>query len=675
MALKRIKDWLTTITSFRTGDVIPVDGPSGTAKMTKDNLLKETAQSNLENNFVGAFDASNHATEETRYLNGQQVSYNGRFYQFNKDHYGAWADADADVIDAKQIFSADAVSTFFDDSVKTFSRTGANGFLYIPLNFYKGLRYRIKCSVESTYATLVNKQTSGATGQTVYTSSIANKVHEFVADDNYSCLRVYMVTAGGTGSVEVSNFVLSNYVNDEILGLKQTSFNSVGVLSGLYHVSEFLKITYEKGVKYRFKNTGSNQVNVYLMKSKSTATSEIAVELATPLDIGASIDYEVSTTEFAYAMIYTLGSSPSDAGEITIEQMASNGNLNLKMNDTVEYIDGIKNIVVSNPINVETSYHTASFAAITYEKGVKYKFTNTGSQPLNLYLMKSKTTSPSEIAVTLATSLAASDYVEYEVQNIDFKYLSVYGAGDLNTGTFKVKVEQLASNANLFAKIKELAQTIASKKFSSFSIIGDSYSTYQGYIPSGYDSYYADGSGSVILTNGVFDTWWFKLATQLKIPMFRNDSWSGSTISNSVRPGLPDSSSFVKRIDSLFSSSKITDCKAGLILLFGGTNDSWLGNDHGSVKYSGWTESDLEKTLPAFCYCIDKLLRWNPGSQVVFILNNGLDATMSSGMVTACEHYDIPIVQLHDIDKSNGHPTSSGMADICSQVSEVLGGL
>lgn len=44
MLFKRIKDWATSITAFRTGDVIPVDGPDGTAKMTKDNLLKETAE-------------------------------------------------------------------------------------------------------------------------------------------------------------------------------------------------------------------------------------------------------------------------------------------------------------------------------------------------------------------------------------------------------------------------------------------------------------------------------------------------------------------------------------------------------------------------------------------------------------------------------------------------------
>ncbi len=47
MLFKRIKDWATSITAFRTGDVIPVDGPSGTAKMSKDDLLKVTAENAL----------------------------------------------------------------------------------------------------------------------------------------------------------------------------------------------------------------------------------------------------------------------------------------------------------------------------------------------------------------------------------------------------------------------------------------------------------------------------------------------------------------------------------------------------------------------------------------------------------------------------------------------------
>jgi len=42
--LGRIKSLATSITAFRTGDVIPVDGPSGTAKMGKDDLLARTAE-------------------------------------------------------------------------------------------------------------------------------------------------------------------------------------------------------------------------------------------------------------------------------------------------------------------------------------------------------------------------------------------------------------------------------------------------------------------------------------------------------------------------------------------------------------------------------------------------------------------------------------------------------
>lgn len=42
-----VKDWATSITAFRDGDVIPVDGPDGTAKMSKDDLLKEMADNAL----------------------------------------------------------------------------------------------------------------------------------------------------------------------------------------------------------------------------------------------------------------------------------------------------------------------------------------------------------------------------------------------------------------------------------------------------------------------------------------------------------------------------------------------------------------------------------------------------------------------------------------------------
>lgn len=48
MLFKRIKDWATTITAFRTGDVIAVDGPDGTAKMPYKNLLKNAVGVKIE---------------------------------------------------------------------------------------------------------------------------------------------------------------------------------------------------------------------------------------------------------------------------------------------------------------------------------------------------------------------------------------------------------------------------------------------------------------------------------------------------------------------------------------------------------------------------------------------------------------------------------------------------
>lgn len=88
MAFKRIKDWATSIASFRSGDVIPVDGPSGTAKMGKDDLLKETAQNALAGNVAPAFDPTR--TSENPYKAGESVTYEGKTYTFKVGHYGAW---------------------------------------------------------------------------------------------------------------------------------------------------------------------------------------------------------------------------------------------------------------------------------------------------------------------------------------------------------------------------------------------------------------------------------------------------------------------------------------------------------------------------------------------------------------------------------------------------------
>jgi hypothetical protein len=98
MAFKRIKDWLVSITSFRTGDVIPVDGPSGTAKMSKDVLLQLTAQNALAGNVAPAFDPTKPDDEGGyAYYKDQIVTYQGATYKFKVNHSsGAWNAAEVD---------------------------------------------------------------------------------------------------------------------------------------------------------------------------------------------------------------------------------------------------------------------------------------------------------------------------------------------------------------------------------------------------------------------------------------------------------------------------------------------------------------------------------------------------------------------------------------------------
>ena len=78
-----IKSLSTTITAFRTGDVITVDGPSGTAKMDKDDLLRETAENALAGNIAPAFDATKpNGDDGFAYHIGDRVSYSGKWYRF-----------------------------------------------------------------------------------------------------------------------------------------------------------------------------------------------------------------------------------------------------------------------------------------------------------------------------------------------------------------------------------------------------------------------------------------------------------------------------------------------------------------------------------------------------------------------------------------------------------------
>ena len=179
-------------------------------------------------------------------------------------------------------------------------------------------------------------------------------------------------------------------------------------------------------------------------------------------------------------------------------------------------------------------------------------------------------------------------------------------------------------------------------------IMGDSYSTYTGYIPEGYNSYYGDNRKDNPIVKGVDKTWWRILANENNLNIVLNDSYSGSTVCNTVREGFKLDTSFINRIDKYIADGFFTENAIDTMLIFGGTNDSWINAPIGSVKYSDRTDEDLKCVLPAFCHLIERAK--TVVKNIVVIINSDLKPSITAGFAEACKNYDVACLHLENID-------------------------
>ncbi|MBQ2028325.1 MAG: hypothetical protein II481_02690 [Clostridia bacterium] len=209
------------------------------------------------------------------------------------------------------------------------------------------------------------------------------------------------------------------------------------------------------------------------------------------------------------------------------------------------------------------------------------------------------------------------------------------------------------------------------KQARTLSILGDSYSTFKGWLPEGNYIYYPNEN--VPDMTRAEDTWWQLLIAKRGFRMLINDSSSGTTVSTSVRPQHVISDAFVMRMKNSLSENGVNGEKPDCILLFGGTNDGWTDVKVGVNRYADWTDADLKQFLPAFCYMLDYVTGKNPQAQIAAIVNTDLADGMAEGMQQACEHYGVQCILLHDISKVCGHPDRQGMRQIAEQVDAALG--
>lgn len=209
------------------------------------------------------------------------------------------------------------------------------------------------------------------------------------------------------------------------------------------------------------------------------------------------------------------------------------------------------------------------------------------------------------------------------------------------------------------------------KKLGNLMILGDSYSTFHGYIPEGYAAYYSEGEKEEMDVIKVEHTWWHKLCEQTETSLVLNSSYSGTTICHTGYGGSDCKNiSFYGRLKKRIDEGFFDKNKIDTLLVFGGTNDSWANSPLGEMKYGDVTEQELYSVLPAICALFGMINEKLPSVRTVCVINTGLKTEIEEAFVSLCEKYGVICVKLHDIDKINGHPNISGMEQIKEQILE-----
>ena len=228
----------------------------------------------------------------------------------------------------------------------------------------------------------------------------------------------------------------------------------------------------------------------------------------------------------------------------------------------------------------------------------------------------------------------------------------------------------------------------------TISILGDSISTFEGYIPTD-DGVNLDHrakypyAGLVLSVN---KTWWMQLILQLDANLGVNDSWAGSTVSNSIDGNQGDwgedaAMASLTRIQNLGSNGT-----PDVILFYGGTNDMGLDVPRGFfVEETAPMEVDLDATkwdsfADAYTAAIMRLQYFYPEAKILALLPTYTEDYYSDAelnyynqvMMAICDHYGVQWIDLRDCGLTTEHlpdgihPDEEGMDLITAMVQEIM---
>lgn len=195
-----------------------------------------------------------------------------------------------------------------------------------------------------------------------------------------------------------------------------------------------------------------------------------------------------------------------------------------------------------------------------------------------------------------------------------------------------------------------------------FSLIGDSISTYQDYVPRSYKTFYPYQTADV---NDVNQTWWMQAFTKIGASMFINNSYSGSCVATEEL----SSSNNINRLQDLVVSNQYAD----VIVIYMGSNDC---NDR-----SGVTAINFEKQ---YCEMLQKIGTLCKNSEVILctlpdskLYSTERQIEFNKIITNIAEENNLKLISLDKVNLipyliDSAHPNTLGMTAIAEQVVQDL---
>ena len=207
-------------------------------------------------------------------------------------------------------------------------------------------------------------------------------------------------------------------------------------------------------------------------------------------------------------------------------------------------------------------------------------------------------------------------------------------------------------------------------------IFGDSYSTFEDYIPEGYAIYYYKDGRHNEEVYSVEETWWHRVITETGSKLLLNDSWSGSTLCHTGGNGedCSETSSFLCRFNKMRAAGFFEKNKVDTVFVFGCTNDAGVNAPLGEKKYDNFEKADLYNVFPAISYMFKELRETVPEAKIYCLINDEhLGEAITEALKDSAEKFGVGAIALENIEKKNGHPTTAGMAEIARQTLAFIG--